>query len=176
LKKAKELMSAAGMEAGFKTSTITLASATYQGQAIQLKEDLRQLNIDVDIQVVPTPDYVRRAFVEKDFDMVSGQDFSADDPDQLGDRYSSTSPQNWVGYANTKVDELFSQQSRTTDQKQRRALVDQIQVKMMEDVPALFTFISNAHYFYAGKLRGNRRSPLNANAERLEARGMYYTA
>ena len=104
---------------------------------------------------------------------MSGQDFSADDPDILGDRYISTSPQNYTGYANSQVDTWFSQQSQTIDQKQRRATVDQIQQKLMEEVPALFTFISNAHYFYAGNLRGNRRSPLNANAERLEARGMY---
>jgi peptide/nickel transport system substrate-binding protein len=176
IKKAKELLKAAGMEAGFKTTTITLASATYQGQAIQLKEDLRALNIDVDIQVVPTADYTRRAFVEHDFDMVSGQDFSADDPDQLGDRYTSTAPQNWTGYVNTDVDKLFAQQSRETDPTKRRTIVDQIQQQMMQDVPALFTFISNGHYFYPGNVRGNRRSPLNANAERLEARGLYYTA
>jgi peptide/nickel transport system substrate-binding protein len=173
LKKAKELMTAAALENGFKTSTITLASATYQGQAVQLKEDLRQINIDVDIQVVPTPDLTRRAFVEKDFEMMSGQDFSADDPDLLGDRYISTSPQNYTGYANTQVDGWFSEQSQTIDEKQRKAKVDQIQQKLMEEVPALFTFISNAHYFYAGNIRGNRRSPLNANAERMEARGMY---
>jgi peptide/nickel transport system substrate-binding protein len=176
LKKAKELMKAAGMEAGFKTSTITLSAATYQGQAIQLKEDLRALNIDVDIQVVQTADYTRRAFVEHDFDMVSGQDFSADDPDQLGDRYSSGAPQNWVGYSNPDVDKLFTQESQETDPKKRRVIVDQIQQQMMQDVPTLFTFISNGHYFYPNKVRGNRRSPLNANAERLEARGLFYTA
>ena len=175
IQKAKQLLSAAGQSAGFKTNTITLASATYQGQAVQLKEDLRQLNIDIDIQVVSTADYTRRAFVEKDFEMVSGQDFSADDPDQLGDRYISTSPQNYTGYANTQVDQWFSQQTQTVDPKQRKAIVDQIQGKLMEEVPALYTFISNAHYFYAGNFRGNRRSPLNANAERMEARGMFST-
>lgn len=173
IQKAKQLLSAAGQSAGFKTYTITLASATYQGQAVQLKEDLRQLDIDVDIQVVSTADYTRRAFVEKDFEMVSGQDFSADDPDQLGDRYTSTSPQNYTSYANTQVDQWFAQQTQTVDQKQRKAIVDQIQAKLMEEVPALYTFISNAHYFYAGNFRGNKRSPLNANAERTEARGMF---
>ena len=173
IQKAKQLLEAAGQGAGFKTNTITLASATYQGQAVQLKEDLRELNIEVDIQVIPTPDLVRRAFTEKDFEMMSGQDFSADDPDVLGDRYISTSPQNYTSYANTQVDTWFSEQSQTMNYEQRRAKVDQIQQKLMEEVPALFTFISNAHYFYAGKLRGNRRSPLNANAERMEARGMF---
>jgi peptide/nickel transport system substrate-binding protein len=176
VKKAKDLMKAAGLEAGFKASTITLGSPIYEGQAIQLKEDLRQLNIDVSIEVVETPDYTRRAFVEHDFDMVSGQDFSADDPDQLGDRFISTSPQNWSGYANKTVDQLFSDQSQETDPKKRRAIVDKIQATMMDEVPMLFTFISNGHYFYPGKARGYRRSPLNANAERLEARGLYYTA
>ena len=44
----------------------------------------------------------------------------------------------------------------------------------MQDVASLFTFISNAHYFYSGKVRNNKRSPLPANAERLEARQLFF--
>jgi len=164
IKKAKDLMHAAGLDSGFKTTVITLAAATYQGQAVQMKADLAQLNIDIDIQVISPADLTTRAFVQKDFEMYAGQDFSADDPDQLGDRFISTSAQNYNGYANTQVDQWFDEESQ---------IMDQTQQQLMQDVPTLFTFISNGHYFYAGNLRGYRRSPLNANAERMEARGMY---
>ncbi|MGE3074454.1 MAG: ABC transporter substrate-binding protein [Dehalococcoidia bacterium] len=177
LKTAKELLNAAGYGDGFKMGSVTLGSVLYQGSAIQMQADLRSLNIEVDIQVQPTSiDYTNKVFVNHEFEAVNGQDFAPDDPDQLGDKFRSDSTQNWSGYSNPKVDELFTKQSQTLDHTERRAIVDDIQKTLIDDVASLWTFIVYQHTFYKSTTGNMRRSPMNGNQDRWEARNLFFSA
>jgi peptide/nickel transport system substrate-binding protein len=177
LQKAKDLMKAAGLENGFKMGTITTSRVDYQGSAIQMQADLKQLNIDVDIKVQPTStEYSNKIFVQRDFDGMNGQDFAPDDPDQLSLKFHSQSDQNWTGYSNPAVDALFDKQSQTIDYAQRRAIVDEIQATLMDEVAIMWTFVLNQHSFYTKTAGNMRRSPMNGNEDRYEARNLFFSA
>jgi peptide/nickel transport system substrate-binding protein len=177
LQKAKDLMKAAGLEEGFKMGSITLSRVDYGGAAIQMQADLKQLNIDVDIQVQPTStEYSNKIFVQRTFEGMNGGNFAPDDPDQLSDTYHSKATQNWTGYSNSTVDALFEKQSMTLDYKERRAIVDQIQAILMDEVATLWTFVVNDHNFYVKNSGNMRRSPMNGNFDRYEARNLFYSA
>jgi ABC-type transport system substrate-binding protein len=177
LQKAKDLMKAAGQENGFKMGSITLSRVDYGGAAIQMQADLKQLNIEVDIQVQPTStEYSNKIFVQRTFEGMNGGNFAPDDPDQLSDTYHSKATQNWTGYSNATVDGLFEKQSMTIDYKERRAIVDQIQAILMDEVATLWTFVVNDHNFYVKNSGNMRRSPMNGNFDRYEARNLFYSA
>jgi peptide/nickel transport system substrate-binding protein len=64
----------------------------------------------------------------------------------LASRYASTSPANWIGYANPEVDAVFDAAQITTDRTRRGELFKQLQRLWADDV----TFVPcywYGHYF-----------------------------
>lgn len=176
LKKAKDLLQAAGVPDGFKLNTITFGTQpSWVNQAVQMQQDLAQIGIEVTIERLSAADYQTRLFAKHDFDVVNGGDYAAGDPSELADRYSSSGATNWAGYANATVDKLFTQQASTLDATERQDLVTQLQMTMMEDVASDFTMIMLNRYFYNPKAQSFRVSALNGNAERWDARQTFKT-
>jgi peptide/nickel transport system substrate-binding protein len=74
------------------------------------------------------------------------------DPDTLRTRYSSQVPSQSFnrahGYENEEFDELAGQQFRTIDEDERRALVDEMQQHLAEDLPVLSLYVPTRQTFY----------------------------
>ncbi len=177
IKAAKDLLKAAGLENGFTLKTFSISSLpNWFNEAVQMKEDLKQVNINVEIEQVTIADYVRRLFGTHEFDVVNGADFASEDPANLMDRYMTGGSANWSGYSNKQVDDLFAQQSVQLDYNARRATVDQLQQVMMQDVASHFVMIQGGHYFHHPNIQNFRLSPMNGTAERWDAREAFFSA
>lgn len=62
------------------------------------------------------------------------------DPDELYESLHSTSPKNVYGYANPQLDALLEEGRQTLDQGKRKAIYDQVQVLLLEDVPVYWAW------------------------------------
>ncbi|MGE0541176.1 MAG: ABC transporter substrate-binding protein [Dehalococcoidia bacterium] len=174
--KAKQLLAAAGYADGFKMNAFSIGDVqTYIAQAEQMKEDLRPLGIDVQIEAVTQQDYTRRLFTQRDFDVVTGQDFAPDDPDRLRDKLHSKGSGNYAGYANPEVDSLLERQTVTIDRNARKQLVNQAQEIILRDVPILFSIVWYTFYFTKPNLHNWRESVLVGNGTRWSARNAFMT-
>ncbi len=62
------------------------------------------------------------------------------DPDDLYESLHSASPQNVYGYANPQLDALLEEGRQTLDQGKRKAVYDQVQALLLEDVPVYWAW------------------------------------
>jgi peptide/nickel transport system substrate-binding protein len=120
--------------------TFTHASAHQRlGQA--LREQLKAVDVVLDLQTIDFNAAVDQVFVKKAFDLGLASYCNGADPD-IGVRRvyvsSNIGPfpfSNGAGYRNARVDELFDEASRLMDRESRRATYVEIQRILAEDVP-----------------------------------------
>ena len=175
VQKSKQLLDAAGLGDGFSTTAVSIGSLPhYIGIAEQLAEDVRELNIDVEIEGIPASEYTQRLFAQRDYEMATGQDFAQDTPDGLAQRFHSEARLNWANYSNPRVDELFEQQAATLDPEARRALVDELQLILLDEVAMLFTYQPRSFTAIPGFIRNFRNSAITANDTRWNARNVWF--
>ena len=118
-------------------------------------------------------DYVERLFVTHDFDIITGQDFSSDNPDMLQDRLHSQGSSNYSGYANIEVDNLFEKQGKTVNFEERREIIAQLMKILIKEVPTFYTYVP-WNFDFSQDVWNWRRSAITANDERWNARQSYF--
>jgi peptide/nickel transport system substrate-binding protein len=143
---AKKLLTEAGYPAGSFTVTIYILSTYgwFQPREAQiLQADLKKLGIESKIQDIPDAGAYISAIKKPDV----GPAFYAwtfanayDDPeDNLRRSYRSDGSLNFFGYKNAQVDKLIDQGAIIIDQKERLGIYKEIQKRVWEDYPGLFT-------------------------------------
>jgi peptide/nickel transport system substrate-binding protein len=143
---AKKLLAEAGYPAGSFTVTIYILSTYgwFQPREAQiLQADLKKLGIESKIQDIPDAGAYISAIKKPDV----GPAFYAwtfanayDDPeDNLRRSYRSDGSLNFFGYKNPQVDKLIDQGAIIIDQKERLGIYKEIQKRVWEDYPGLFT-------------------------------------
>jgi peptide/nickel transport system substrate-binding protein len=143
---AKKLLTEAGYPAGSFTVTIYILSSYgwFQPREAQiLQADLKKLGIESKIQDIPDAGAFISAIKKPDV----GPAFYAwtfanayDDPeDNLRRSYRSDGSLNFFGYKNPQLDTLIDKGAIIIDQKERLGIYKEIQKRVWEDYPALFT-------------------------------------
>jgi peptide/nickel transport system substrate-binding protein len=143
---AKKLLGEAGYPEGSFTVTIYILSSYgwFQPREAQiLQADLKKLGIESKIQDIPDAGAYVSAIKKPDV----GPAFYAwtfanayDDPeDNLRRTYRSDGSLNFFGYKNPQLDGLIDKGAIIIDQKERRGIYKEIQKRVWEDYPALFT-------------------------------------
>jgi peptide/nickel transport system substrate-binding protein len=143
---AKKLLTEAGYPAGGFTVTIYILSTYgwFQPREAQiLQADLKKLGIESKIQDIPDAGAYISAIKKPDV----GPAFYAwtfanayDDPeDNLRRSYRSDGSLNFFGYKNPQLDTLIDKGAIIIDQKERLGIYKEIQKRVWEDYPALFT-------------------------------------
>jgi peptide/nickel transport system substrate-binding protein len=143
---AKKLLAEAGYPAGSFTVTIYILSTYgwFQPREAQiLQADLKKLGIESKIQDIPDAGAYISAIKKPDV----GPAFYAwtfanayDDPeDNLRRSYRSDGSLNFFGYKNPQVDKLIDKGAIIIDQKERLGIYKEIQKRVWEDYPGLFT-------------------------------------
>jgi peptide/nickel transport system substrate-binding protein len=124
-----------------KVKVSTRNIAQFRDPAVLLMDQLKEINIESEIDVVETavwyPKLLRRDYVIA----MNLTGSSVDDPDQhFYEHYVCDSPRNYPGYCNKEVDALIDRQSRESDLQRRRELVWEIDRRLQEDVarPIIF--------------------------------------
>lgn len=151
LDQAKEYLAASDYPDGFDCTLLTTEASIRYSMALAIQEDLKALNINVEIVRVSADEHTAYQFGNildadgnRDFDMIIAG-WESDYPDIAGNiepLYSSANTgeggSNTAVYVNDQVDELIALQSQTTDPDQRSEYLFQALDIITEDIPYIF--------------------------------------
>jgi len=118
-----------------KVKFITRNVPDFHDTAVVLIDQLKQINIDGELELVETANWFPR-LARRDYQI--GFIFSVssvDDPDQqFYENYTCGAERNYMGYCNPELEKLFEEQSVEANQQKRRELVWQIERRLADDV------------------------------------------
>lgn len=123
-----------GADKHLKIKLSTRGVSLYHDTAVVLRDQLRQIWIDADLDVVETSLWYPR-LRRKDYTLglnVTGN--GIDDPDQtFYENFACKSARNYMGYCNPEIEKMFAAQSAEHDVEKRRELVNEIDVRLLAD-------------------------------------------
>jgi peptide/nickel transport system substrate-binding protein len=156
LAKARELLKRAGYPHGFSFSIMAshyLPSDFTAAEIIQ--QQLKPLGITA--RVVPTEwgVYVHK-WVVRDFDAFTGENGDWTDPDlAMYAALHTGGSTNAFGFSDPTIDRLLDEARATTSTAKRKALYDQIQLRLVNDGgPMIYTYASYLDYAMSPRLHG----------------------
>lgn len=134
---AKKLLQEAGLGGGFSFSNVTPTKGIYPDIATALQADLRQIGIDMKIDLMDQ-DVATQKLIDDTFEAAVDPFFSVslNDPDRPLGRAYSGSGENWPNYDNPTYDELYLKQRAELDNAKRKKLARQMVDILERDVPA----------------------------------------
>lgn len=158
--KAKQMLADAGVPEG-TTMRLTYYSqnAKFSAAAEIIKDNLKQIGINVTLEPAETAVFKDNVYAKRDFDLALQSFTSSGDPaigyHRLYVTNEGTDPNvNATGYANSKVDDLLTQAGEVSDRDKRSQAYFQAQQILNEDVPTLILFDEQQADAYSNKLSG----------------------
>ncbi|WP_438316252.1 glutathione ABC transporter substrate-binding protein [Sporosarcina sp. FA9] len=142
VEEAKKLLAEAGLADGFKTKLWTNDNPQRMDTAIILQDSLKQLNIEVEIEVMEFGAYLEKT-AEGEHDMfILGWSNPTGDADYgmyaLFHSSQKGNPGNRSFYENPEVDKLLEQGRRESNPDERLKLYNKIQEYLIEDAPMVY--------------------------------------
>jgi peptide/nickel transport system substrate-binding protein len=160
LKKAKQLMTAAGHGNGLQVQYLGLPQypeLLKTGEVV--REQLKKIGIDMKIQQVDVSVWFDR-FSKGNYQITSAYQERTIDPDNF---YSlvlkSGAAINATGYSNPRVDRLIQQAATETKQAKRKALYSQLRKIVFDDVPLIFVHYETLNYLMRKNVHGSTINP-----------------
>lgn len=152
--KAKALLKEAGFENGF--SFKIMAPSNYPldlNTAIALVEQLKEVGIKAEVDKTEWGTYVDR-WVKRDFDTFTGNNTSGTDPDlAMYAALTTGGSTNAFQYSDAEIDQLLKEARVSADPAKRKQIYDQVQLKLVEKGPMVYTFATYMYYAYTPKLQ-----------------------
>lgn len=154
--KAKQLLADAGYPNGFPLTISAGSNYSAQVQAAEmLKDQLKQIGI----QVTPSPQewgtYIDTVVTKKDFDAAIIGWIGAIDPDDwFYGRFHTGEQWNTSGYSNPEVDKLLEQGRTTTDQAMRKPLYNQAEQIIVTESPFVFFYLYDQYEALRDSVKG----------------------
>ena len=163
--KAKTMLDAAGVTAGADGSrgTLRLIVDTARGPHVTaaqiIKENLKDIGFNVDIQALERSVMIQKVFLDWDYDLTLQSFVSSGDPAIGYHRlYVTTTTKaqftNQTGYSNPTVDDLLNKAATTPLQKDRAVFYQNAQTILSADLPSLVLFDDEGVDFASKKLNG----------------------
>lgn len=170
LEKAKQLMAESSRPDGFKaTLTINSGSDINSQMAVIVKEQLKAIGIDLEIQQLE-PGVVDEMHSSMKYEMITTY-YSSDiiDPDEItmfGAAPSGGTSAYYTGYKNEALDKLALQAQQEQDETKRKEMYYELQRIFSEDAPFIFLFHTPNSYVTQKNVHGFQVS--NMGSYRLE--------
>lgn len=140
----------------------SLISPTALLAALQIKEDLWKIGVDVTVEAVSwTPDFANRIRREnRKFDACFSSVITNPDPSLEDVRWASTGERNIVGFANTNVDQLFKEANSPGggDEESPGQKYERIGQIIYDEQPYLFLWQKPSMWAFSKRLRGIKMS------------------
>lgn len=159
-KEARRLLKEAGIPEGFSFVLDNRAQPDYEGVAIWLVDQWRQIGLNVTQRL--------QELGKHDADLRAGNysvannsisDFM-DNPDMQFSKFNSKAANNYMRYMDTVLDNLYLAQSREMDPKKRKVLCDQFQKRVIDEMAYAFpTPWDNRIVAVSSKLKGWKALP-----------------
>ncbi len=156
---AKTLLQQAGYDGKPVSLIYDAARPQLRASAQIIRDNLRQIGMDVDLQPLERAVAIERVFTKHDFDMTLQSYFSAGDPaigyqrmylTQTGNKALT----NCTGYSNPEVDRLLNEAAVAPEREHRAALYRRSQAILNDDMPSLVLFDEETVDFASRKLTG----------------------
>jgi peptide/nickel transport system substrate-binding protein len=161
-----------------KAVTLTVAFPTSSNPrkltATYMQQQFKQLGITVNVDGKEFNAYLDQVVKKHDFDIslsASGGGFP--DPDSFKSAAITDGTQNNPGYSNPRIDEIFKQGAKETDQTKRLALYSEAQKILSDDTPYFFLYNLNSFNGISPKVqnvapgfKGNEHAYTNDNVTR----------
>jgi len=123
-----------GPDNRLKIKVSTRNTASYRDFAVILTDHLRHIYIDGELEMIDSAVYFNRLYQKKYSLVLNATGSSLDDPDQhFVENYGCGALRNFNGYCNPELTALMAAQSRERDTEKRRAVVRDIERKLVED-------------------------------------------
>lgn len=155
--KAKDYLAKSKSSTGTKLKTIVSQGeyATSVNEAQNLKAQLKEINVDLDLQVMESGAYVK-AWVAGDFQAAVALNGGRPDPDAMYGRYwPSTGNLNKVaGFSSPKLDELFKKGKETTEAADRKKIYADISRELEDQAPWVWLFTGYVYTASNVKVQG----------------------
>ncbi|WIY82450.1 ABC transporter substrate-binding protein [Propionimicrobium sp. PCR01-08-3] len=148
LDKAADYLNKAGLSDGVTINTIVSQGeySTSVNEAQNLKAQLAEANINIELEVLESGSYVDR-WVAGDFEAAVALNGGRPDPDGSYSRYfTSTGNLNKVaGYSSPELDQLFAEGRETSDVEKRKEIYTEISNNLEENAPWIWLFTSYSY-------------------------------
>ncbi|MEZ4481330.1 MAG: ABC transporter substrate-binding protein [Dehalococcoidia bacterium] len=152
VKKAKDLMAAAGSP----KIAAPMIWATGSAQADQIGEILKQqlsaIGIDLELQPMETAAYYNQTYAY-DYTFSHHVPLNNPDPDENLSSYFGRNSRFFKFY-DEAIWKLIDKQAETLDQKERQAIVQDVQKQIVQKYPMKFMFTTNRHDFIDKRVHG----------------------
>lgn len=143
---AKKLLAEAGYPDGLKTRYPFSAGSQFENVAQVVKEQVAKVGVDLTLQRLEAGLF-QETQRQRDWDLMQTSHVSIiNDPDALLMWYVTGSPNNFSGFSDRVVNDLYAKQSQTMDVGERKRLVNELERRLMEQIPILRLYEST-HYF-----------------------------
>ncbi|PWB69321.1 MAG: hypothetical protein C3F15_15335 [Holophagae bacterium] len=151
LKKAQELMSAAGVSE-FSGETIWAQGAEADQIGEVLKQQLAKINVNLELKPMELAAYYNQTYSYK-YTFSHHQPLNNPDPDEnLASYFGEKSA--FFKHYNPAIFEVIKKQSEQLDIEKRKQLVTEAQQMIVKDFPMSFMFTTNLHHFTDKKVKG----------------------
>jgi peptide/nickel transport system substrate-binding protein len=158
--KAKELLAEAGYADGFNTTiTISAHREVYADIAQVVVENLREVGIEVDIEVIEWGVWLDRVYMGRDFDMTAIDITGYLNPHETMTRYSSDHPENYYSYENEEYDQLMADVLLEDDEEARADIYKKAQELLSEDAAAAYLLDYQFAWVLNPELEGYQHYP-----------------
>ncbi|MBI2909255.1 MAG: hypothetical protein HYX92_16545 [Chloroflexi bacterium] len=132
--------------------------------AVLMKEQLGRIGIELEIVVQESAVFLEQ-INKLGFPMV-GQPIGVrmTDPDEFSRYFVSGGGSNWVGLKNSEVDALFERQGRALDVAERKKIVRELDMKLLELSPSVPLYWQRGNIGYWPEVKNYYRgNPYNNN-------------
>jgi peptide/nickel transport system substrate-binding protein len=156
LARAKQLLAQAGYPHGFTFSIMASHYLPPDYTAAEIiQQELKPLGITVNIATTEWGDYVHK-WVIRDFDSFTGENGDWTDPDlAMYAALHTGGSTNAFQFSDPAIDKLLDEARAATSVATRKALYDQIQLRLVNDGgPMIYTYASYWDYAMAPNLKG----------------------
>ena len=131
-----------------------------------IADNLRAIGIDAKIVPLENAAYFQSMYVDWNFDLSGGLFISGYDPQNMASIYTCEQIRpipfaNFMGYCNQEVDALFAKAAETMDEAARKAIFVDIQKKITQDAPAIWTVGNVDWVAYRNNYQGLPPGPWN---------------
>ncbi|MFN8590402.1 MAG: ABC transporter substrate-binding protein [Thermomicrobiales bacterium] len=166
VEKAKALMAEAGYADGFSTTITSWSQYSFlSNAAVVLQEQLRQIGIEAELNLVENATMIDQVYVNKTYEIAVTGDSAYVDPNTLVlPNFKTGESGNFANYSNEEVDKLIEQGIAVTDQAERAKIYQQIQQKLLEDLPWINLFVANQYEAMKSDVKGYVHIPTGSNA------------
>ena len=153
LAKAKQLMSAAGQDAGFSGEYIWATGTPDADQFAEVvKQQMKEIKIDLQLKPMELAAYYNQTYSYK-YTFSHHTPLNSPEPDENLASYFGRKSTYYKHY-NTEIFDMIDKQALELDTAKRKQLVQDVQKKIVMDFPMNFMFTTNNHNFTDQKVKG----------------------